>query len=52
MSERTQVEDDQDPAPTKHSDAQRMTESEAQQVPTEEEDQPERPPGQAEAEPE
>jgi hypothetical protein len=52
MSERTPREDEQDPEPTRHSDAQRLTSDEAQQVPSRDEDQPEEAPGQAEREPE
>jgi hypothetical protein len=39
MSERQQPEEDQDPGPTKHADAQRITEDESQRVPTSDEDQ-------------
>jgi hypothetical protein len=41
MSEWQEREDDQDPEPTKHADAQRVTEDESQRVPTSDEDQPE-----------
>ncbi len=40
MNEWRQQEDDQDPEPTKHADAQRITEAESGQVPTRDEDQP------------
>jgi hypothetical protein len=51
MSERPQPEDAQDPEPIKHSDAQRLTESEAQQVPTRKEDEQEEASGQPDTEP-
>ena len=41
MNEWQQSEDDQDPEPTKHADAQRITEEESRAVSTSEEDQPE-----------
>lgn len=41
MNEFQQPEDEQDPEPTKHADAQRVTEDESQRVPTSDEDQPE-----------
>ena len=41
MNEWQQREGDQDPEPTKHADAQRITEDESQRVPTSDEDQPE-----------
>jgi hypothetical protein len=44
MNEQRQHESDQDPEPTKHADAQRITEDEAQRVPTSEQDQPADPP--------
>jgi hypothetical protein len=51
MSERTQPEDSQDPEPIRHSEAQRLTDDEARQVPGREEDQPERSPGEPETKP-
>lgn len=44
MNEWQQPEEDQDPEPTKHADAQRITEDESQHVPTRGEDQPQEPP--------
>ena len=41
MSEFQRREDEQDPEPTKHADAQRVTDEESQRVPTSDEDQPE-----------
>ncbi len=41
MNEWQQRDDDQDPEPTKHADAERITEDESQRVPTGDEDQPE-----------
>jgi hypothetical protein len=40
MNEQSQHEDDQDPEPTKHADAQRITDEEAKSVPTSDRDQP------------
>jgi hypothetical protein len=41
MNERPQSEEDPDPEPTKHADAQRITEDESQRVPASDEDQAE-----------
>ena len=41
MNKWQQREDEQDPEPTKHADAQRITEDESQRVPASDEDQPE-----------
>jgi hypothetical protein len=40
MNEWEESEQEQDPEPTKHADAQRITEDEAKTVPTSEKDQP------------